>query len=108
MAQIPRDPETAEVLPCGDTMWADMTVAFEDLGPEEKEEMQHLKVRSFSAHTGLERGEMLRNANRRWRRLLRNAQIDVCSSEMLRNALSLRRMHGQKCSDVCSSEIAQK
>lgn len=36
MARIPKDPATGEVLPCGDTLWADMTVAWEDLPEEEK------------------------------------------------------------------------
>lgn len=43
MSKIPRDPETGEVLPCGDTMWADMSVAWEDLPPEEKEFYENLK-----------------------------------------------------------------
>ncbi len=36
MAKIPRDPVTGEVLPVGDTMWADMQVAWEDLPPDQR------------------------------------------------------------------------
>lgn len=43
IARIPRDPETGEVLPCGDTMWADMTVAWADLSEEEKNFYAELK-----------------------------------------------------------------
>jgi len=44
MDKLPRDPETGEMLPCGDTMWADMTVAWEDLPEEEKAALAKLKV----------------------------------------------------------------
>lgn len=43
MVKIPRDPKTGEVLPCGDTMWADMTVAWEDLPEEEKQSLEKLR-----------------------------------------------------------------
>lgn len=43
MVQIPRDVETGEVLPVGDTMFADMSVAWDDLPTEEKEMYERLQ-----------------------------------------------------------------
>lgn len=44
MSRLPQDTETGDVFPCGDTMFADATVAWDDLPAEEKEFLSGLKT----------------------------------------------------------------
>merc|ERR1719456_1499081 len=44
MEEYPRDPETGDLIPCGDTLFADMEVAWADLPAEEKARLEPLRV----------------------------------------------------------------